>query len=138
MPTTLREQLIRDEGCRLKPYRDQVGKLTIGVGRNLDDVGLSQTEADFLLDNDIQRATADVIARIPCAQHLDEVRRAVLINMAFNLGIGGLLKFTKALDAVARFEWDRAAEEMLDSKWAQQVDHSATRRADQMRTGEWR
>lgn len=137
-PTTLREQLLRDEGCRLKPYRDQVGKLTIGVGRNLDDVGLSQTEADFLLDNDISRATAAVIARVPWAMTLDEVRREVLINMAYNCGIAGLLGFKKMLAACERGDWAAAKTEMLASKWAGQVGERAERLAEQMVTGERR
>ena len=138
-PTSLREQLQRDEGCRLKPYRDQVGKLTIGFGRNLDDVGLSQTEADTLLDNDIQRATAAVLAYIPWAHRLDPVRLAVLINMAFNMGIGGLVKKNpKMLAACERGEYAVAATEMLDGPWKDQVDIRAERLAEQMRVGEWR
>ena len=142
-PASLRAQLLRDEGCLLKPYRDQVGKLTIGVGRNLDDVGLSQTEADFLLDNDISRASAAVVAHIPWAMALDEVRRAVLINMSFNMGIGntargtGLLGFPKFLAACERGDWATAAAEMLSSKWATQVGVRADRLAEQMREGRW-
>lgn len=133
----LREQLIRDEGVRLRPYRDSVNKLTIGVGRNLDDVGISLAEAEYLLDNDIARATAAVLARIPCAVALDEIRRAALVNMAFNVGIGGLLGFKKMLAALAAGEWDRAAAEAMDSTWATQVGARATRLARQMQTGEW-
>jgi len=141
---TLRDQLLRDEGCRLRLYQDQVGKWTIGVGRNLQDVGISQAEADFLLDNDISRASAAVIAHLPWTMTLDEVRRAVLINMAFNMGIGnaakrtGLLGFPKLLAACERGDWATAATEMLDSKWAGQVGVRAERLADQMRSGEWR
>lgn len=134
---TLRDQLIRDEGLRLKPYKDGVGKLTIGVGRNLDDVGLSLGEAEYLLDNDIRRATSDVVARIPWCHTLDDVRFAVLVNMSFNLGIGGLLGFTKALAAMEKGEWQAAANAMLDSKWRRQVGIRAERLARQMETGVW-
>lgn len=137
MITSLREQLYRDEGVRLKPYHDQVGKLTIGVGRNLDDVGISMTEADLLLDNDITRASAAVLARIPFAGTLSEIRLAVLINMSFNCGIAGLLGFKKFLAAVEAQDWATAAKEMLDSKWHRQVGARAERLAKQMLTNEW-
>ena len=138
VPTDLRSQLLRDEGLRLKPYRDSVGKLTIGCGRNLDDVGIGMDEANLLLTNDIQRARAAVLARIPGSQALDEIRQAVLVNLCFNVGIAGLLKFTKFLAAVAAAQWDQAAIEMLDSRWRTQVGLRAERLADQMRSGEWR
>lgn len=134
---TLREQLLRDEGLRLKPYKDSVGKLTIGCGRNLDDVGLSLTEAEYLLDNDIVRAAAAVLAHIPWTHTLDEVRRAALTNMCFNLGVKGLLGFKKSLAAMERGDWRTAAVEMLDSKWAKQVGVRAERLAKQIATGEW-
>ena len=142
-PTNLREQLLRDEGVRLMPYKDSVGLLTIGVGRCLDRIGISMTEADFLLDNDISRASAAVVAHIPWAMALDEVRRAVLINMSFNMGIGntargtGLLGFPKFLAACERGDWATAAAEMLSSKWATQVGVRADRLAEQMREGRW-
>ena len=134
---TLRDQILRDEGCRLRPYKDSEGLLTIGVGRCLDRKGISQTEADFLLGNDILEYTAAVNSNIPCAIRLDEARRGVLINMAFNLGIAGLMKFRKMLAAVEAGEWDRAAAEMMDSRWAGQVGERAHRLARQMQTGEW-
>jgi len=136
-PTTLREQLIRDEGLRLFPYRDSVGKLTIGVGRNLDDVGISMDEATMLLDHDIARADAAVATRLPWAAGLDPVRRTVLINMAFNLGINRLLRFRLALAAMEVADWSTAAIEMLDSTWARQVGARADRLAAQIISGEW-
>lgn len=135
---TLREQLIRDEGRRLFPYHDSVGKLTIGVGRNLDDVGLSGEEVDLLLDHDIARAATAVRLRFPWADGLDTVRFSVLVAMAFNLGIEGLSGFRLALAAMERGEWAAAAAEMLDSKWARQVGGRAERLAEQLVTGEWR
>ena len=134
---TLREQLLRDEGVRLMPYRDCEGLLTIGVGRCLDRVGISMAEADMMLDHDISRATASVITRIPWAQGLDEARRGALVNFAFNMGITGLLGFRKMLAAMERGAWDEAARELLDSKYAGQVGIRAERLARQLVTGEW-
>jgi lysozyme len=133
----LRLQLVRDEGCRLKVYQDQVGKLSIGIGRNLEDKGISQTEAEYLLDNDIRDATSDVLAHLPWAVALDEARRAVLINLCFNVGPGGLLGFRKMLSAMQAGEWATAAAELLDSKYHRQVGQRAERLARQLETGEW-
>ena len=77
--------LIRHEGLRLKPYRDTVGKLTIGVGRNLDDVGITREEALYLLKNDIDNARRELIKTIPRFLDMDKVRQIVLISMTFNL-----------------------------------------------------
>ena len=134
---TLREQLIRDEGCKLRVYKDSRGIETIGVGRNLRDKGISQHEADMLLDADILEYSAAVIAHLPWSLRLDEARRAVLINMAFNLGVRGLLGFKNMLAAVEAGAYDRAAAEMMDSRWAGQVGERAARLARQMQMGEW-
>ncbi len=135
---SLRAQLIRDEGtARLKPFRDPAGKLTIGVGRNLDDKGISREEADFLLTNDIDEATADIVAAFPWSSALNDARFAVLANMRFNIGLGGLLLFERMLAALRAGDYDTAAKEMLQSRWAQQVGDRAMRLAEQMRTGVW-
>jgi lysozyme len=133
----LEEQLIRDEALKLKPYKDSVGKLTIGVGRNLDDVGISREEALLLLANDIENAQGRLQQALPWTVHLDEVRRAALVNMTFNMGIGGLTGFHKFLAALEDLDYKRAAEEMLSSKWAHQVGVRATRLAAQIETGQW-
>ena len=132
---SLRDQLLRDEGCRLKVYTDLVGKLTIGVGRNLEDKGISLAEAEMMLDNDIRDFTADVLVAIPWAVGLDEVRREALVNMAFNMGTQGLLGFKRALAALHRGDWATASEHMLESKWASQVGMRAERLAAQVRSG---
>ena len=134
---TLREQLIRDEGWRTKPYRDSAGILTIGCGRNLESTGLSQDEIDYLLANDIRRAQEGVAIALPWSGNLDEARRGVLENMAFNLGVRGLLQFRKMLTACAAQDWETASAEMLDSMWAKQVGERAVRLARQMREGSW-
>lgn len=130
-------QLKRDESCRLKPYRDSVGKLTIGVGRNLDDVGISQDEADTLLQHDVVNVSQAIRENLPWTSALDDVRRAVLVNMAFNMGIHGLLGFKNFLDAVKAGKWAEAANEMFNSRWASQVGARSHRLAQQIETGEW-
>lgn len=127
--------LIRDEGKVLKPYRDTVGKLTIGIGRNLDDVGISEEEAKMLLDNDIAKVEAEIGVRLPWYGGLDEVRQRVLCNMAFNMGMPTLLTFVNTLRHIEHGEWDQAAAGMLNSKWAGQVGQRAARLAEMMRNG---
>lgn len=81
----IKEQLVRHEGLRLKPYRCTAGKLTIGIGRNLEDCGISQAEAYVLLENDIQNCEKQLLDEIPEIYNtLDEVRKSVLLNMCFN------------------------------------------------------
>lgn len=133
----LKEQLTRHEGLRLKPYRCTAGKLTVGIGRNLDDVGISKEEAYILLDNDIQRAKDSLFAALPWVKALDEVRLAVLLNMTFNLGIAGLLGFINTLRAVEGRDFKTAAEGMRRSLWASQVKGRAEELARMMETGEY-
>ncbi len=132
----LKQQLINHEGTRLMPYLCSAGYLTIGVGRNLAQKGISQTEADYLLENDIAEFTELVKASIDTSQ-CNEPRLAVLINMAFNLGIDGLLKFKNTLQSIENGQYDLAAIQMLDSLWATQVGDRANQLALQMETGQW-
>ncbi len=132
----LRQQIIRDEGLRLLPYMDTVGRLTIGYGRNLTDVGISQTEASDLLDNDLTRAVSDLQRAFSFVTELDSSRFVVLACMSFNLGIGRLSKFTKMWTAIRRGDYASAAMEMMESQWAEQVGARATRLAESMRSGE--
>jgi lysozyme len=132
---TLHDQLLRDEGLRLFPYIDMRGKLTIGVGRNLSDDGISQDEAMALLTNDIAAATKSLETTLPWAMALDPVRLDALINMTFNIGIGGLCEFRHMLAAVQAGDWVEARNQMLDSAWANQVGSRAQRLAIQMETG---
>lgn len=135
--SSLTDQLIRDEAVRLKPYRDSVGKLTIGIGRNLDDKGISLDEAKVLLSDDIAEVTQQLADHLPWTTELDEPRRGVLLNMAFNLGTIGLLGFHNTLTLISEGHYDEAATAMLESRWASQVGARATRLAEQMRTGQW-
>ena len=131
----LRDQLVRHEGLRLKPYRDTVGKLTIGVGRNLDDVGIAQAEAFILMGTDVARVEAGLDARLPWWRGLDAVRRDVLVDMAFNMGVATLCGFASTLAAVREGRFAAAAEGMLRSAWAGQVKGRATTLAAMMRSG---
>ena len=125
------------EGCHLKPYKCPAGKLTIGYGRNLDDVGISQAEADMMFERDFAKAEADV--RDICKEFginvddLIEQRFYVLTDMCFNLGKGGLKKFKKLFSALKKGLYDDAANAMLDSLWAKQVGNRATKLAALMR-----
>ncbi len=137
MVTDLQSQLIRDEGVRLKIYQDTVGKWTIGVGRNLSDDGISQSEAMMLLSNDIAATGKALQTAIPWSMALDDVRLGALTNMAFNMGVGGLLQFKNFLAAMQQGNWTEARDQMLDSKWAEQVGSRAQRLAIQVETGQW-
>ena len=135
------EQLVRDEGLQLHPYKDSVGKLTIGVGRNLDDVGVTRSEAMTLLANDVQNARDQIEQHLPWTGALDEVREAALVNMCFNLGIARLLNFKKFIAdlqmALTTGDYRPAAAEMLASEWAEQVGPRARRLSLQIETGFW-
>jgi lysozyme len=134
------EQLKRDEGFKLTAYQDHLGYWTIGVGRLIDirkGGGITAEEAEYLLANDIQRRTKDLSISLPWFDELDEARKGVLVNMAFQLGTNGLLNFKKTLESVRRGHYVAAANEMLQSKWADQTPMRAERLAKQMMTGVW-
>lgn len=136
----LTRQLRRDEGVIPHAYADSEGWLTIGVGRLIDKRKggrLRHAEIDYLLANDIEEAEAALRDRLPWFDSLDEARRGALVNMAFNLGVSGLLGFRKTLVHIERGEYASAAAEMLRSKWAQQVGDRAKRLAEQIKTGRW-
>ena len=128
-------QLKVDEGTKFKPYRDTAGKLTIGTGRNLDDKGLSPQEVDFLLENDLNDAEYDARELFPTFDQLSDARKAVLINMAFNLGRERLRLFRKLRKAVDALDFESAYVEMVSSTWADQTGPRATRLAKQMKDG---
>lgn len=137
MLTDLETQLIEHEGMRLDMYPDSVGIQTIGVGRNLEHVGLrSEDEARYLLRNDILHVQAELLRQLVWFENLDAVRQRVLLDMAFNLGTAGLMRFEKTLAYVAELQYAAAAQEMLDSKWARQVGRRAQVLSEMMATGE--
>ena len=131
----LKAQLVKHEGLRLHPYKDSVGKLTIGCGRNLDDVGLTASEAMLLLDHDIEGVFVDLDKFLPWWRGMSENRQRVLADMCFNLGIVRLKGFRNALTAMEAGAWFEAAAEMRDSKWARQVGPRAETLATMMEKG---
>lgn len=133
----LKRQLIGHEGLKLKPYKCTSNKITIGVGRNLEAKGITEQEALFMLDNDISYFEEQLIRRLPSFRTLSGTRQAALINMAFNLGVRGLLNFKNMLNALERADYDEAAAELLNSHYAVQVGMRAHELAEQLQTGEW-
>lgn len=129
------EQLLVDEGLRLRPYRCTAGKLTIGVGRNLEDRGITESEALLLLDNDIADFWGKLALAQPWTLAAPEHVQEALLNMAFNLGVGGLLGFKETLALLKTEQYAAAASAMLASKWARQVGKRAERLARQVREG---
>ena len=146
------QRLMFNEGCKLKSYRDTVGKLTIGIGRNLDDnpltieeqcyVGhncrtlfISNEQAAYLCRNDLKRVRADLDRELPWWRDLNPDRQFVMIDLCFNLGIGNrqkktkLLSFTNTLSLIAQGYYENAAENLLKSKYAKQVGARAQRNA---------
>jgi len=151
----LEAELVRDEGEKLKVYRCTMGKRTIGVGRNLDDVGIravetarlgitlvrclangiTRAESRALLAGDIDGCEADLDRKLPWWRGLDPVRQRVLLNMTFNMGIRTMLTFKNTLRFVEAGDYRRAAENMRASKWRAQVGERALRLVRMMETG---
>lgn len=148
------QRLSLHEGIRLRPYRCPAGFLTIGVGRNLDanplnleeikilgrrdlSSGITRQEAFLLLRRDIKKTVENCRRRIPFFDNLDEERQYVLVDMAFNLGIEGLLRFKKMLSFLGCGNYRQAAAELLSSHYAAQVKLRAERLAAVMRSGRW-
>lgn len=151
-------KLIAHEGLRLQVYKDTLGIDTIGIGRNLEDRGITKeeldwmdipnmdavyeygiTEADamYLAKNDVQIVEEELVRAHPCVDKLDAVRQLVLMDMAFNMGVPRLRKFTKMWNAIHENKFDIAAKEMLDSRWAIQVKSRSTKLAHAMHHGEF-
>jgi lysozyme len=129
--------LKRDEGCRLRAYVDTLGIWTVGYGHAHVQPGTvwTQAQADAQLKADADRHCAELVAALPWVARLDPVRRDVLANMAFNMGVPGLLAFKNTLASIEAGRFTDAALRMLASKWAGQIGNRAHRLADMMRTG---
>ena len=153
----LMEKLIAHEGLRLQVYKDSLGIATIGIGRNLEapgitpeelewmdipnmdtiyQYGISEADAMYLAQNDVQIVEEELLRSHPCVENLDAVRQLVLVDMAFNMGVPRLGKFKKMWAAIHENNFDEAAKEMLDSRWANQVKSRSTKLAHAMHTGE--
>ena len=127
------------EGVRNHVYVCTAGYETIGVGRNISESGLGLTdeEINILLMNDIERVKKELSSSFSWFVDLDEVRQNAIIDMCFNLGLSRLNQFVKALDGMASKDYDKAADEFMDSRWSQQVGQRAVTVTDMIRTGEY-
>ena len=135
----LSDQLRIHEGVRSHAYKCSANMITVGVGRNIDEnggLGLSDDEIDYLLENDIRRCKQELIT-LPWFSQIDSVRQDALINMCFNLGMTRLLGFKNALTAMSVGDYDTAADEFMDSRWAKQVGYRAEEVCMMIRTGNY-
>ena len=151
-------KLIAHEGLRLQVYQDTLGIDTIGIGRNLEDRGITDEELDwmdmpsmdavyehgiseadamYLAQNDVQIVEEELLRAHPCVEDLDAVRQLVVMDMAFNMGVPRLCKFKKMWNAIHEKKFDLAAKEMLDSRWAIQVKSRAVKLSNAMHNGEF-
>ena len=131
----LQQELTTDEGKRYRPYRDSMGKLTVGIGRDLDAVPFSDDEITLMFTNDIQKSTDALDQNIPWWTSLTDARQRVLTNMCFNMGIGGLLQFKNMLSDIQSGDYESAAQEMLNSQWYKQVPNRVLRLSKMMEVG---
>ena len=151
----LEQELIRDEGIRLRPYKDSLGIWSVAIGRNLEDKGLTRNELSslglninlnkvqvisvllergltkqeclMLLSNDIDDAWDDLTTALPWIEQKPEVVQRVLTNLCFNIGLSRLLGFKKTLAHIKADRYLEASQEMLNSRWASQVHDRALR-----------
>ena len=121
------EELKRDEGVRLHPYRCSANKLTIGVGRNIEERGITMEESEYLLNNDLTICIEEVESVFTWYYYITDNRKRAIINMVFNLGLTKLLKFKNFIAAMEAKDYVTAGKEMLDSRWAKQVGNRADR-----------
>ena len=136
---TLKKELVRDEGVVLHAYQDHLGYWTLGVGRLIDERkggGISHEEAMYLLGNDISRVEQELSRRLDWWDGLDDARQRALCNMAFQLGVNGLMQFKNMLRALSEAQWDRARAEALNSLWARQTPNRAARVANMLAYGD--
>lgn len=134
MSDPLFTMLFVDEGKRKFPYEDSEGILSIGVGRNLEQVGLRDNEITFLLENDVKEVR-EQLSHVDWYKNLTPPRKSVIENMVFNLGWNRFMGFKKTIAYIVQHNFEAAAREMLNSKWAVQVGPRAIRLSNIMRTG---
>ena len=132
----LKQLLVSHEKYVQYPYVDTTGNITVGIGRNLSDRGISTTEAFYLLDDDILYFTAKLNHYLHCFSCLDENRQIALIDLCFNVGVQGFLNFKEMISAIEKDDYELASQEILNSKWRTQVGDRATTLANIIRTGE--
>ena len=130
--TRLSKQLLYHEGIRLKPYRCSADKLTIGIGRNIEDVGITEEEAFYLLNNDIKKVVEQCQRNFEWFDGLNDLRKEAIVNLVFNMGFGKFLQFKKTIKHIENEEFELAGAELLDSRYAQQVGQRAIDVANQL------
>ena len=133
--TYLIDQIKHHEGFMSKPYKCPAGKLTIGYGRNIEDMGITMTEAEYLLVNDLTRSQTELSNSLPWYKTLSHRRKQAMLNLHFNMGTGTLSKFQKFLKAMSESDYSTAKAELLNSKYAQQVGKRAQEVAEQIVNG---
>ena len=129
------DELVDHEGLELYPYEDSLGITTIGVGRNLEERGISEDEAFYLLGNDIEIIWDELIEKHPIVEDLDDQRQMIMLNMAFNMGVPRLGKFKKMWAAIESGDMEEASKQALDSRWANQVGRRADELAERLISG---
>ena len=132
-------QLKRHEGVKSHAYKCTANMITVGVGRNIDEnggIGLSDDEINYLLENDIKRCKQELIS-LSWFTDLDSVRQDALVNLCFNLGLTRLMGFNNAMAAMAEGNYQKAADEFYDSRWAKQVKSRADEVCEMIRTGRY-
>lgn len=132
---TVASDLKEDEGLRLNPYKCPAGKITIGYGRNIEDNGITEDEAELLLVNDIKSAYRDLIANFCWFESIPSKKQEVILNMCFNLGINRLMRFKRMVACLEKNDYMGAAKEMKDSRWYNQVGPRARRLVSLMSDG---
>ena len=140
MANELIEMLKRHEGVRSHVYLCSAGYETLGVGRNISEsgLGLTEDEIDFLLINDITRVKQELTDTYFWFPALNEARQDAMIDICFNLGLTRLRGFVKAIEAMSREQFDIAADEFMDSRWATQVGNRAVEVTEMIRTGDYK
>jgi len=132
-------QLLQDnEGYRQFLYECTAGKKTIGIGFNLDDVGLSLDESQVILNMRLQKISDQLTDKISCYANLNDARKSALCDMAYQLGVSGLMSFKKSIAKLEAGEYQAAANEFLDSKWAiKDTPVRAAKITNMIYSGEW-
>jgi lysozyme len=127
-----KQMLIKHEGIRVHPYKCSEDKLTIGIGRNLEANGISEEEAMYLLDNDIDRVIANLNKIFPAWKVMPSKARLVCIDMCFQMGITGFMNFRRTRALMEMGCWLEASEELLRSKYAVQTPNRAAYNSRQL------
>ena len=132
----LRETIIRHEGIRLDMYQDTLGIYTVGVGHNIQEKGISQAVMELMLEEDVAEAVSELKRSVSFFSKMPEQVQEALVNLAFNMGIPRLMQFKKTLAYLRDGNFEAAADELLDSRYAEQVGRRADEVADMIRTAE--